>query len=299
MSTTAGHSATLDYMAPSTADRALAFVRRLLGVRLAKPALGFILIVLLAAIFAPLIAPYDPREQVPLDRLQGFTSAHWLGTDQLGRDVFSRLVYGARVALLVGVGAVGFGVAVGFPLGVIAGYTRGIVDDVLMRLMDALIAFPGLILVLGLVAVRGASTTNLILAIGVSNIPWIARIARSQALSVREQEYVVAAQALGASHARIMLAHVTPNSLQPIIVQSTLSMGYAVLAEAALSFLGVGVPPPTPTWGSMLQFSFNYLQQAPWLSIVPGAAIFLLVLAFNLAGDAIRDVLDPRMRGSL
>lgn len=297
--TSHAHAAAPDYLVPSFTSRATTFMRRLLSVRLAKPALGFILLVLITAIFAPLIAPYDPREQTPVDRLQGFSSTYWLGTDQLGRDVFSRLVYGARVALGIGVGAVLFGVAVGFPLGIIAGYLRGIVDDLLMRVMDALIAFPGLILVLGLVAARGASTTNLILAIGVSNIPWIARVARSQALAVREQEYVMAAGALGASQLRIMMSHVTPNSLQPIIVQSTLNMGYAVLAEAALSFLGVGVPPPTATWGSMLQFSFNYLQQAPWLSIVPGTAIFLLVLAFNLAGDAIRDVLDPRMRGAL
>jgi peptide/nickel transport system permease protein len=277
--------------------RTLDFVRRMLTVRLAAPALLFVLLVLVCAVFSKLLAPYDPRIQDPFHGLKSFSQAHLLGTDQLGRDVLSRLIYGSQIALEIGFGAVGLGVAIGMPLGLLAGYARGALDDVLMRIMDAIVAFPGLILALGLVAVRGPSRINLILAIGLANIPWIARITRSQALTIREQDYVIAARALGAGPLRIIRLHVAPNAVPPIIVQSTLNMGYAVLAEAALSFLGVGVPPPTPTWGQMLQFSFNYLSQAPWLSIIPGLAIFLLVLSFNLIGDALRDTLDPRLRG--
>jgi peptide/nickel transport system permease protein len=279
--------------------RARGFVVRLLRVRMAGPSMAFILLVFLVAVFAPLIAPYDPREQDPFHGLAGFSRSHPLGTDQLGRDVLSRLMYGARVSFGIGIGAVAFGVAIGLPLGVLAGYARGAVDDISMRVMDAIVAFPGLILALGLVAARGASISSLILAIGVANIPWLARVTRSRVLSVREQEFITAARCLGAGAGRIMRSHITPNVVQPVIVQSTLNMGYAVLAEASLSFLGVGVPPPTASWGSMLQFSFNYLRTDPWLSIVPGAAIFLLVLSFNLLGDAFRDVLDPRLRGSV
>ena len=274
-------------------------VLRLLRVRLAGFGLAVILIVAVAAVFAPLLAPHDPLAQDPYAALQGPSRAHWLGTDQSGRDVLSRLIYGARVSLGIGLGAVAFGAALGVPLGLVTGYLRGVVDEVAMRAMDALVSFPGLILALALVAARGPSLTNLIVAIGIANVPWIARVVRSQVLSIREQEYVTAARTVGASDLRILFVHIWPNSTAPVIVQSTLGMGYAVLAEAALSFLGVGVRPPTPTWGSMLQFAFGFLSVKPLLSIVPGTAIFLLVLAFNLVGDALRDVLDPRLRGRL
>ncbi len=277
----------------------LDFFRRLMRVRLAAPALAFILLVFFCAIFAPLISPYDPRTQDPVASLASFSRAHLLGGDQLGRDELTRLIYGSRVALGIGFGSVAFGVLLGMPLGIVSGYIRGALDDLIMRFMDAVVAFPGLILALGLVAVRGASILNLILAIGVANVPWIARVTRSQVLSVREQDYVQAARSLGAGHLRVMRVHILRNSIQPVIVQSTLGLGYAVLAEAGLSFLGVGVPPPTPTWGSMLQFAFGFLSIQPWLSIIPGLAIFLLVLSFNLLGDALRDVLDPRLRGSI
>lgn len=279
-------------------DRAVDFMRRLARVRLAVPSLIFILIVVMAALLAPWISPHDPRVQHGVT-LQPPSSEFLLGTDHIGRDVLTRLIYGSRVSLMVGLGAVAFGVMLGFPLGVLSGYVRGMTDEVIMRFMDALIAFPGIIIALGFVAVRGPSLSNIIIAIGIANMPWIARIARSQVLSIREQEYVTAARALGAGHLRIMTVHVSPNTLAPIIVQSTLGMGYAVLAEAGLSFLGVGVPPPTPTWGSMLRFAFQFLHHAWWFSIIPGTAIFLLVLAFNLLGDALRDVLDPRLRGSI
>jgi peptide/nickel transport system permease protein len=292
-------SAELGLRPPGRLGRGVDFFHRLARVRLAVPSLIFIAVVTVAAVFAPLISPHDPRVQNAFNTLQPPSSEHLLGTDHLGRDVLTRLIYGARVSLLVGVGAIAFGVLIGFPIGVLSGYVRGVTDEVLMRFMDALIAFPGLIIALGFVAVRGPSTTNIIMAIGIANMPWLARIARSQVLSIREQEYVLAAHTLGAGHLRIMARHISPNTLAPIIVQSTLGMGYAVLAEAGLSFLGVGVPPPTATWGSMLRFAFNFLNRAPWLSLIPGMAIFLLVLAFNLLGDALRDVLDPRLRGSI
>lgn len=267
--------------------------------RMAIPAFGFILLVLAAAALAEVIAPYDPLAQNPFETLRGPTAQHPLGTDQLGRDVLSRLIYGSRIALMVGIGAVAFGAAVGMPIGLVAGYMRGIVDDVLMRAMDAIVAFPGLILALGLVAALGQSPANLIIAIGIGNVPWIARIVRAQVLSVRELDYVLAARSLGAGHPRILRTHVWPNTLAPVIVQSTLAMGYAVLTEAGLSFIGAGIAPPAATWGSMLQFAFGFLNRAPLLSVVPGLAIFLLVLAFNLAGDILRDVLDPRLRGRI
>jgi peptide/nickel transport system permease protein len=285
--------------ADTTVGRLREFLRRLFSVRMARPSFAFIALVFASALLANVIAPYDPIHTDPFNGLQAPTLAHPFGTDQLGRDILSRVIHGSRIALLVGFGAVGFGIMVGIPLGVISGYIRGWLDDLLMRLVDAMIAFPGLILALALVAVRGASTTNIILAIGLANIPWIARITRGQVLAVRETEYVSAARALGAHAPRVMFRHVMPNILAPIIVQSTLAMGYAVLAEASLSFLGLGIPPPTPTWGRDLQFAFNYMQHAAHMPIAPGMAIFLLVLALNMLGDALRDVLDPRLRGAI
>lgn len=274
------------------------FVRRLLRVRFARSSMTFILLVITAAVFAPLLAPYNPSVQDPFNGLASFSGDHWLGTDELGRDVLSRLIYGSRVSLQIGVGAVTFGLLIGVPIGVISGYARGLVDDILMRMMDAVVAFPGLVLALALVAAAGPSKTSLIVAIGIGNVPWLARVARSQVLSVGQQDYVMAARAVGAPPARIMAGHIAPNALQPVIVQASLNVGYAILAEAALSFLGVGVPPPTPSWGSMLQFAFNHISDDPWLSVIPGAAIFLLVLSFNLLGDALRDALDPKLRRS-
>jgi peptide/nickel transport system permease protein len=288
--------------APRLREMALGWLQalgRLLRVRLAGPALFFILLVAVVAALAPVISPYDPLVQKADESLQPPSLAHPFGTDQLGRDVLSRMLFGARVALAVSLGAVSFGVALGLSIGIVAGYVRGLVDEVLMRVMDAIVAFPGLILALALMAALGPDLKNVIIAIGVANVPWVARVVRSQTLSVRERDYILAARAVGLGHARIMARHVFPNVLAPVIVQSTLGMGYAVLAEAGLSFLGVGVQPPTPTWGGMLRFAFGLLHQAPWLSLVPGAAIFLLVLSFNILGDALRDVLDPRLRGSI
>lgn len=215
----------------------------------------------------------------------------------LGRDTLARLIYGSQVALIVSVGSVTVGVILGVPLGLTSVYFRGWVDDLLMRVMDAVVVFPSLIIAVALAAMMGASLTTVILAIGISNVPWIARIVRSQGMSVREQDYVAAAVAGGMGHAHVIMKHIFPNTLAPVIVQATLGMGYAVLVEAALGFIGVGVQPPTPTWGNMLQQAFPLLQEQPLLSIAPGLAIFVLVLAFNFVGDSLRDLLDPRLRG--
>jgi peptide/nickel transport system permease protein len=206
-------------------------------------------------------------------------------------------MYGGRVSLGIGIGAVALACLVGVTLGLIAGYARGLVDDAIMRCMEMIIAFPGLILALVLVAMIGPTVRNLLIAIGIATVPPIARLVRGQVLSVRERDYVLAARTVGAPGWRILLRHIWPNCMAPVIVAATLSMGFAVLAEAGLSFLGVGVRPPTPTWGSMLQFSFGFIERAPHLSIFPGACIFLLVLAFNVLGDSLRDAFDPSLRG--
>ena len=268
-------------------------------IRVPQAAFGLIIIILtvLSALLAPIIAPLEP-EAMDFDYLlSGLSSEHLLGTDQLGRDTLSRLIYGARIALLVSVGSIGLGVLIGVPLGLIAVYFGGWTDDIIMRLMDSLVVFPSLLIAVALAAALGGSVTTIIIAIGVANVPWMARVIRSQGLSIREMDFVAAAEAGGMSPARIILRHILPNSLAPVIVQSTLSMGYAVLVEATLGFIGVGVKPPTPTWGNMLYDAFPMLEQQPMLSIFPGLAIFLLVLSFNFVGDALRDILDPRLKG--
>lgn len=275
----------------------LAGTRRVLSEPVVAVCVAVILIFAVCAIFAPLLSPYSPREQVASEALQEPSWRHPLGTDQLGRDQLSRMMYGARVSLGIGLGAVAFGSAIGVVLGLVAGYLRGIVDEVIMRLMEMIIAFPGLILALVLISLLGPSVQNLLIAIGIAGVPALARLVRSQVLSVRERDYVLAARALGAGDVRVLFRHIWPNCMAPVIVAATLSMGFAVLAEAGLSFLGVGVRPPTPTWGSMLQFSFGFISIAPYLSIVPGLAIFLLVLSFNVLGDALRDAFDPSLRG--
>lgn len=256
-----------------------------------------ILIFAICAIFAPILAPYSPTDQVAMDALQGPSWSHPLGTDQLGRDQLSRMMYGGRVSLGIGIGAVALSSTVGVLLGLVAGYVRGLIDDIIMRVMEMIIAFPGLILALVLVATIGPTVRNLLIAIGIASVPGLARLVRGQVLTVRERDFVLAARTIGAPGWRILLRHIWPNCMAPVIVAATLSMGFAVLAEAGLSFLGVGVRPPTPTWGSMLQFSFGFMSIAPYLSIVPGVAIFLLVLSFNVLGDTLRDVFDPSLRG--
>jgi peptide/nickel transport system permease protein len=269
--------------------------RRLFETRLVGTGLAITAVVLLCALAAPLLAPYDPNEQDYLALTEPPSVVHILGTDDIGRDVLSRIIYGSRVSLEVGLIAVGIAVAVGVSLGLVAGYVGGLADDVIMRIVDAIQAFPSLILALAITAALGPSIGNAMLAIGVVAAPGIARLTRGQTLSVREREYIAAARVCGASPLSIMRQHIWPNVTAPIIVQATLLLGTAIVTEAALSFLGVGVQPPTPSWGAMLRTGSQYLEVAPWIGITSGAAIFLTVLAFNFVGDGLRRALDPRL----
>jgi peptide/nickel transport system permease protein len=253
---------------------------------------------ILIAAFAPLLAPYGENEQNPRRSLQQPNADHWLGTDRLGRDVFSRIIYGTRVSVRVGLIAVGIAAAIGIPLGLIAGFFGRWIDELIMRVVDAWIAFPNLILLLGIVAILGPGTTNVMIAIGLNSFTIYALLIRAQTLSIRERDYVLAARTLGATGPGIMARHILPNAIQPIIVQGSLAVGAAVLAEAGLSFLGIGVKPPTATWGIIIQEGFSVIRTNPWVSVSPGIAIVLFVLAVNLLGDRLRDVLDPRLRGA-
>ena len=261
-------------------------------------AVAFFIIVALAiaAIASPLLAPYDPLEPNYNALRQEPSFAHPFGTDQIGRDLLSRIIYGTRISFLVGVVSVGVAVCIGTPIGLIAGYFRGPTDELLMRIIDAISAFPSLVLALAIVAVLEPSLLNVMVAVGVTSVPIFARLTRSQVLSLRERDFVLAATSTGASDTRIMLRHIMPNAASPLIVQATLGLGIAILAEASLGYLGVGVQPPTPTWGGILNQGAPLIERAPWLSIAPGVAIFTLVLCFNLVGDALRDALDPRQR---
>ncbi|MDI3340527.1 MAG: ABC transporter permease [Sphaerobacter sp.] len=272
------------------------FVVRLMRTRLVLPATLVILLLVLAAALAPIIAPYGIEEGDFAASLKGPSRDHLLGTDTLGRDIFSRVVYGARVSLEVGIIAVGISLVVGTVLGLIAGYTRiGLLDSLIMRSMDALLAFPTLVLALAITAALGPSLTNVMIAVGIVGIPTYARLVRGQVLSVREREFIEAARTIGVPDARIMWRHILPNVTAPLIVQASLGVAFAILSEASLSFLGLGVQPPTPSWGAMLAFGKDYLNHAPWMAIAPGAAIFITVLAFNFLGDGIRDALDPHL----
>jgi peptide/nickel transport system permease protein len=254
---------------------------------------AIVALTVLLALFGPALTPYDPAgQQLPL-RLEGPTGAHLFGLDELGRDIFARVLAGARISLLVGLVVVSISSILGMCLGAVAGYFGGRVDEIISRVIDILLAFPGLLLAIALVAVLGPSLANVILAL--SLIGWVgyARLVRGQVLRAREFEFVQAARALGAPAPRILLRHVIPTTLPAVTVQATLGMGAAILAEAALSFLGLGVQPPTPSWGTMLNGGRAHLLDAPHLTIFPGLAIAILVLGFNFLGDGLRDVLDP------
>ena len=267
--------------------------RRFLENRLAVAGLVVILLFVVMALFAPLIAPYHPDAANFSVAFQPPSAQHWLGTDDLGRDVLSRIIYGAQGSLLSAVLIVVLSLAVGVPLGLVSGYYGGIVDDVIMRLTDAGLAFPALVLAMALAWVLGPSLFHAILAIGLVTIPQFARVTRAQVLEVRSRPYVEASQCLGASASRIMFRHILANAATPIIVIATLNIGAALLSVASLSFLGLGPPPPAPNWGEMLEEGSQYLTNAPWISLFPGAAIFLAVLGFNTLGDGIRDIFDP------
>jgi peptide/nickel transport system permease protein len=272
------------------------FARRLSKTRLAPLGLAVIVVLILAALLAPVIAPYNPDRPDFGAALEGPSSAHWFGADNLGRDIFTRVVYGSRVSLQVGIIAVGISLVIGTTLGLIAGYSGvGLIDTIIMRCMDALLAFPTLVLALAITAALGPGLRNAMIAIGIVGMPIFARLTRGQVLSVREREFVEAARTIGAGHMRIMVQHVLPNVTAPLIVQASLSVAVAILSEATLSFLGLGVQPPEPSWGSMVSRGKDYLDLAPWLAFAPGGAILLAVMGFNFVGDAVRDALDPRL----
>jgi peptide/nickel transport system permease protein len=255
-----------------------------------------VLIFLLISLTAPLLAPYEIDRAVFAQARQGPSADHWLGTDELGRDLFSRLLYGARLSLLVGLIAVGIGVIIGAPLGLISGYVGGKVDLLVMRLMDVMLAFPSILLAILLVAAFGPSLNNAMIAIGIVSVPIYARLIRSSTLTLKEQLFVEASRSIGAKDGRILFYHIFPNTLAPIVVQSTLQIAVAIQASAALGFLGLGAGPDVPEWGNMLQKGRTYILSAPHIVIFPGLAIMLVVLGFNLMGDGLRDALDPRSR---
>jgi peptide/nickel transport system permease protein len=271
-------------------------LRILLTNRLAVAGLVVLGLLTVAALFGETIAPYGLNEQDIGAQFQGPSADHWFGTDRVGRDVFSRVLIGARTSLMVGAVAVSISLVLGTAIGLTAGYRGGKVDAFLMRTMDVLFSFPFVLLAIALVAVLGAGLRNAMIAIGVVFTPIFARVVRGSVLSVREEVFIRAVRSIGASDLRIVLRHVLPNVAAPIIVQTSLSFAFAILVEAALSFLGVGVQPPEPAWGLMLQDGRGVIDLAWWVSVFPGLAIFLTVMAFNVVGDGLRDALDPKQR---
>ena len=257
---------------------------------------GLFLLIVAVALFAPTIAPYDPSAVHVRDRLQLPSSGYLLGTDELGRDLLSRIIFGSRISLLVGVIAVGIAATAGILLGLVSAFYGGIVDSLVMRALDGVLAFPAIILALAIITALGPSAGNAMIAIGIVSIPTFARITRGNVLSLKEKEFVEAARACGATSPYLMLRVLLPNCLSPLLVQASVGFANAILTEAALSFLGLGVQPPTPSWGSMLDTGRKYLTQTPWYSFSAGAAIFAAVLSLNLLGDGLRDALDPRSR---
>jgi len=271
------------------------FWRRFKRNRLALFGAVIILTLAVTAIIAPLIAPFDPNQQDILHRLEPPSAKHFLGTDDLGRDLLSRIIYGTRVSLLVGFVAVGIAIMIGTLLGLFSGYFGGRLDALIMRLVDIMLCFPTFFLILMVIAFLEPNIWNVMVVIGLTGWPGLTRLVRGECLSVREREFIQAAKALGLSNLRIMLVHLLPNVMAPILVAATLGIGGAILTESALSFLGLGVQPPTASWGNILTAGKDYITMAWWLSLYPGLAILITVLAYNLLGEGLRDVLDPRM----
>lgn len=272
-------------------------LRRLMRRRSAGVGLVILLLIVSASLLAPWISPHDHIKQSLSLRLQAPSDEHWLGTDQLGRDVFSRILWASRISLQVGLMAILIGASVGSTIGLVAGFLGGFVDSLLMRLVDILMAFPTLLLAIAVAAiVQGGGIGGLLIAIGVANIPQFARLVRGEATRLKHQDYVGAAQALGANNTRIMVRHLIPNLVSALIVMISLRVSVAILTESTLSFLGLGVSPPTAAWGVMISEGRRFLLVAPWVSLAPGVALTLTVLALNLFGDGLRDVLDPRLQ---
>jgi peptide/nickel transport system permease protein len=269
-------------------------LRRFARRRAAVVGAVYLVLLVAGALLAPVVAPYDPIKQDLARMLTAPSSAHLLGTDDLGRDVLTRLLYGARLSLGAACLAVAIATLAGVPIGLVAGYLGGAVDDALMRVIDALQAFPALILAMAIAAALGPGLFNVMVAVGIVYTPRFARLVRGQVLSLREEPFVESARAAGASHGRVLGRHVLPNVLAPVIVQVSIGVAFALLAETALSFLGVGIKPPEPSWGTDVGRGYRFMRLAPWLVFMPGTTILLTALAFNLVGDGIRDAFDPR-----
>jgi peptide/nickel transport system permease protein len=290
-------------LAFSDAPPRVSELRRFMKVFLGRPVviIGFviILIMLICAAIPSVLAPYNPTKQDLNSVLLTPSSAHWLGTDALGRDMFSRIIFGARTALIIASLAIAFATVVGTVLGLSAGYFGGWTYSIIMRFVDALMAFPGMLLALTITALLGGGIHMVIIALGIGGIPGYARVMCGQAMSIRENDYVLASRSLGSSSKRIMFIHLLPNAFPPMIVMMTLAVGMTILAEAGLSYLGIGVREPTIAWGSLVTDGQRYLLSRPVISLSPGVAIMLVVFAFNMIGDGLRDALDPRLRGTL
>jgi len=267
--------------------------------KLAMVGLVIVMLMILVAIFAPVLAPYDPYDTDIINKLQPPSSEHWLGTDQVGRDTLSRVIYGTRTSLIVGVCAVILAAVIGQLLGLIAGFFGGWVYSVIMRFMDAMMAIPMIVLALVISSVLGGGVKNVIIALAIGGIPGQCRMMCAQTLSVKENDYVMAGRTIGVGSWRMMLRHIYPNAFAPCLVMMTIAVGATILAEAGLSFLGAGINPPTAAWGSMIDGGYSYLSSDPILSIAPGVCIALIVFGFNMMGDGLRDALDPRLRGTV
>lgn len=293
----AAEPGTVERYLPSQAqrERARRFGVKFRSNRKAMIGGAIVLVLLLVALFAPVIAPYSISQTDIAHRSEAPSLAHPFGTDDLGRDVFSRVVMGSRISLYVGFGAISGALAIGTAIGVIAGYAGGLTDELLMRLMDAAMAFPPVLLALTLMVVLGPELSNVILALAFVYTPYIARVGRSAALAERNESYVEAAVARGESGGRIVFSEVLPNCVAPLLVQGSLNVSFAILAEASLSFLGLGSQPPTPSWGLMINTSRGFMEWAPWMILFPGLAIAFAVIGFNMLGDGLRDVLDPKV----
>jgi len=279
---------------PAEASPARRALRRLVRRRGAMVGLALVVFFVLMATFAPWISPHDPLATSWSMVRKAPSAGYWFGTDEIGRDVLSRVIWGARASLLAGVVSVSISLMVGVPVGMAAGYLGRWPDMIISRIADAMLACPFLILAIALAAFLGPSLTNAMIAIGIAATPVFIRLTRAQVLAVKVEDYIEAARAVGNSHLRIALRHILPNIVAPLIVQATLAIAAAIIAEASLSFLGLGQQPPAPSWGSMLNVAKNFVENAPWMAIWPGLSIFLLVLSFNLLGDGLRDALDPR-----
>jgi peptide/nickel transport system permease protein len=281
---------------PARASPGRRALKRLARRRGAMVGLGVVVFFIAVALLAPLISPYDPIATSWSAVRKAPSAAHWFGTDEIGRDVLSRVIFGTRASLLAGVVSVSIALAFGVPIGLAAGYLGGWIDALISRMTDAMLACPFLILAIALAAFLGPSLTNAMIAIGISATPIFVRLTRASVLQVKVEDYVEAARAVGNSQLRIALRHILPNVVPPLIVQATLAVAAAIIAEAALSFLGLGQQPPAPSWGSMLNTAKNYIDNAPWMAVWPGLSIFVVVLSFNLLGDGLRDAFDPKSR---